>query len=385
MTWHMRDEAQRGMARADAAVAADEKQPRLLAYFAAVLAAAERACAAHGTVECRFRVRGSDVRVGFAGTALVPALTPALAHLAAGETSPGEVAAPPLTITVWDSASTGVPLPPYTGEDEAEVTRREAPESIYSVFQHGQDTLSMFDPVTHRAVLWLPDAASITYHDRGAPFRTILHWALALGGWQLLHAAAVGTDTGGVLLVGKGGSGKSTTALACLAAGMVYVSDDYVLARPTPPYAAALYSSAKLHADSLRRFPRLARRVSNPDRPADEKALLYLGTASDFAKQLRPGFPIRAILAPRVTGRTETALWPMAAAESLARLAPSTIFQLPYAGHGAFRTMAALVRQVPSYWLEAGTDLPRIPAAITALLTHLEQSRSSQEMEAERG
>lgn len=35
-------------------------------------------------------------------------------------------------------------------------------------------------------------------------------------GWQVVHAAALGTETGGVLLVGNTGAGKSTTALAML-------------------------------------------------------------------------------------------------------------------------------------------------------------------------
>ena len=33
---------------------------------------------------------------------------------------------------------------------------------------------------------------------------------------QYVHAGAVGNKNGGILLVGKGGSGKSSTALACL-------------------------------------------------------------------------------------------------------------------------------------------------------------------------
>ena len=46
---------------------------------------------------------------------------------------------------------------------------------------------------------------------------------------QVVHAASVGTKDGAVLIVGKGGSGKSTSALACLNAGMYYLGDDYTL------------------------------------------------------------------------------------------------------------------------------------------------------------
>ena len=79
----------------------------------------------------------------------------------------------------------------------------------------------------------------------------------------MLHAAAVGTADGGVLIVGRGGVGKSTTALACLAAGMKYVADDYLVVQLDPePRAFQLYGTAKLEASQLRHFPELQNFVS---------------------------------------------------------------------------------------------------------------------------
>jgi hypothetical protein len=52
----------------------------------------------------------------------------------------------------------------------------------------------------------------------------------------------------------------------------------------------------------------------------------------------------------------------------LAALAPSTIFQLYPPKANALAEMAALVRAVPCYSLELGSDIDRIPEAIIELI-----------------
>ena len=84
--------------------------------------------------------------------------------------------------------------------------------------------------------------------------RTLFHWLMELYGRQLIHAAAVGTDIGGALIVGKGGVGKSTTSLASLAAGLRFVGDDYVIVGFDPhPTAWSLYCTAKVSPRTKRR------------------------------------------------------------------------------------------------------------------------------------
>jgi hypothetical protein len=80
------------------------------------------------------------------------------------------------------------------------------------------------------------------------------------------------------------------------------------------------------------------------------------------------GFPIRAVLVPRVAGVHDTRIVPASANAALAALAPSTIFQLHPPQRDALARMATLVRQVPCYSIELGTDLPQIPRAIAELL-----------------
>ena len=94
---------------------------------------------------------------------------------------------------------------------------------------------------------------NLPYWETAAPFRILFHWWSQSFGGQISHAAAVGRDGKGVLLAGRGGSGKSTTAICCVDAGMEYVGDDYVLLTRTPtPTAHSLYNSAKIHTAFLR-------------------------------------------------------------------------------------------------------------------------------------
>ena len=68
------------------------------------------AAAVGGTIDLAYHLGGYRACLRFAGNALVPLLTPTLAHLAADS-----VASPDFTVHVWDSTSTGTPLPLLIG------------------------------------------------------------------------------------------------------------------------------------------------------------------------------------------------------------------------------------------------------------------------------
>ena len=209
---------------------------RPAAFFQSVQDGFDRAAAAAGGATDRFySVGGLSLRLRFAGPALIPLLTPALAHLSA---EPG--GAPALTVCLWDSASTGTPPPAPPWPPENRQARGEIvgynDGRIFTAHHGGSGALSMYEAPPGRAVYWVLDAARVPYYESGAPLRTILHWWLGRRGRQVLHAGAVGAAAGGALLVGKGGSGKSTTAAACLGTTLRYAGDDYCAVRlsPTP-------------------------------------------------------------------------------------------------------------------------------------------------------
>jgi len=184
---------------------------------------------------------------------------------------------------------------------------------------------------------------------------------------QPIHAGAVGRPDGGVLIAGRNGSGKSTSTLACLHSDLRFAGDHYVLVRVDPePYVFSLYSTAKLEPHDLGRFPKLKPMVNNHGRLTSEKALIFL---HDHAPgEIVRGFPLRAILLPRVTGRRDTRLERTTPAAALMALAPTTLVHLQGASQEAFGKLARLARKLPVYTLEAGTDLSQIPVVILELL-----------------
>ena len=75
--------------------------------------------------------------------------------------------------------------------------------------------------------IWCTDAPGATLADT-ATYLTgpILGFALRRRGALALHASAVATDSGALLLVGPHGAGKSTTAAAFTARGCPLITDD---------------------------------------------------------------------------------------------------------------------------------------------------------------
>lgn len=352
---------------ADFDIPAKTAQTDPLAFFDNVHERYKKAEAAlGGSIDRFYSIAGFVVRFCFAGSALIPYITPALAHL-----TTEAVANPALTICLWDSASTNtnMPPPPWQADDYREhgVIRGFNNERFHTIFMYEATGLNMLDQERNLAIYWVKNAENIPYWETGSPLCKIFHLWMSKHKVQLAHAAAVGIPSGGVLLVGKGGSGKSTTALSCLNSKLFYISDDYCLLKSDPSSTVfSIYSTGKKNSDDLARLPFLAAIVSNHERLYKEKALYFLN--EHFPEKILPSFPLRAILIPRIANETYTTLKTASSAAGLASLAPSTIFQLPGARQEAFQIMSKIAKQVPCYYLNIGTDMTQIAEVILDLL-----------------
>ncbi len=348
--------------RQDEAAGSDGSDRAAEAYFASVEAAFRRV--ATRPVERWFSLGEYAVRLRFANDALVPAMTAALAHSAIPASSHAD-----LTVLLFDTASTGVSANrPWAAEDYLAhgSIRGYNTERFQTVYQHGVDAINVLDQRASVGVFWARDAAAIPYYERSSPLRNLLNWWMSRHGRQLVHGAAVGTRSAGALIVGAGGSGKSTSALSCLGSELLYCGDDYVLVAAEPePRVYSLYCSGKLDPFHLRRFPQLLAKVESAYVPNGEKALLF---AQRDVDRIAHSLPLRVVLAPRIAHARDTTVTPTGAAQVLRALAPSTLFQLPNSGANALRLMAKLIGGLPRYALNLGTDLEQVPRVIGALL-----------------
>ncbi len=230
----------------------------------------QMAASCGNSVSYCYSIAGQCVQLSFASPTLVAMLTPALAHLAV----PAETE-PDLTICLWESESTGILPPPVPWTQTQIDLRGEIPafsdEHILTAIQTDVNAVSILDYQRCLGVYWIDNVDSLHAYEQAAPLKVLLHWWLRAREMPLIHAAAVGTQDGAVLIVGRTGAGKSTTALACLEAGLAYISDDRCLLALTPvPQVYAIYNSAKLHGAQMARFPTSCKpwrtRISFPEK-----------------------------------------------------------------------------------------------------------------------
>lgn len=325
--------------------------------------------AAHraGLVERFYRIAGQDIVLQFAGEALIPILTPALGHLERPRFENAD-----LRVSLFDSETTQVAMPPPPwGRDAYGPNGLIAgfnTHDIQTVYNVGTSILNVMDHAEKTAVFWIRRPSSTPYWETAAPLRTILHWSMRNRSTQLVHGAAVGYETGGVLIAAKGGSGKSTSTLSCLGSDLLFAGDDYVAVDDAEiPFAHSLFQTAKLNKDNLARIGHLGLTPVNSDRLSEEEKAVYF-PGSVYPDSISRGFPLRCILVPRVTGRPDTAIRPAKQAEALLSLAPTTLCQLPGSSPDAFEKMRSLARKLPAYTLEAGLDVTQIPRVIGKFL-----------------
>ena len=336
-------------------------------FFAAVLKGFPAACATHGSNRFDFAIASRLVRVHCAGDAISPLLRP-LRHHPIWE-GPGN--APSLEIFAWEGPQGWLPpRPPWKISQQGrlgEITGLNSERFRLNYDPSG--LLCMFDQQSRRAIFWMPRGESLPWWEVASPFRVLFHWWAPLIGGQVAHAAAVGQNGEGVLLVGRSGSGKSTAAMACLDAGMLYVGDDYVLlTRNSVPRAHSLYSSGKLHTRFLGDvMPHWKPHVSLQIGP-ERKSVFLLQNCPAYACCLRSNLVIRAVVIPQISARISSRLTKRHAGAGLLALGPSTLFQLPGARHGVMTYIGEWLRELPVFTLESGTDLPSIATELSRLL-----------------
>lgn len=317
-----------------------------------------------GSSIATFRVADGALRLFSAGDEMLALLGRAFSHL------PDTSGAPPeLTVCLWDSATPGVEPPPFPhippGLPRGGVLYSSAGRQCVA-YQPGLSLMSALDLDRATAWFWCADASRLPYWEPAAPLRQILHWWFPSRGVQLLHGASVGTPQGGVLLVGRGGSGKSTCALSALASDLLYAGDDYVAVRDgSSPWVFSAYCSGKLEPGHSKLLPHLPPPSFDPDESLEEKAVFFVHER--FPDRTCQGFPLRAVLVPRITGTMRPRMVPIDVGAALRALAPSTLMQLHPASPDALARMAGLLQRVPTYLFEVG-DIDETPKAISRLL-----------------
>ena len=152
-----------------------------------------------------------------------------------------------------------------------------------------------------------------------------------------------------------------------------YAGDDYCLVAEDGTGGLDvhnLYCMAKLVAlGDLDRFPGLEGHVLNHHREPGDKVAVSL---KEFgADKLTGSFPLRAVLAPVITGGDQSSVVACSAQEAMMAIAPTTLSQLPFSGRKDLQFLGAMARRVPCYRLLLGRDIRQVPIRILDLLKSL--------------
>jgi hypothetical protein len=312
---------------------------------------------------------GQKTRIHFASKRLREAFAPALEHL----TSPAST--PESEIFFCEAKETLYQLPLFSDIDSLgpHGSIPNLPPPCSGALQPVSGVLSLYDSHNRQGFVVVRDVDALPNFELAAPLRLMLGWLAANSNFSLAHAAAIANSEGAALLVGRGGSGKSTTSLACLLNGFDFLGDDYVALTDQPlPTVWSLYRSAKVARPSLELHPTLNQFVKRgPTSEFDDKYLLDIGALS---KQINNGrgviasAPLKAIILPRVTSESQTRILPTSAMAALRALAPSTVFQQSGFGAIALERLTQLARRIPAYELLLGTD-GKAPEQIASALS----------------
>ena len=170
----------------------------------------------------------------------------------------------------------------------------------------------------------------------------------------MLHAGAVGKDGHGVLIVGHGGTGKSTLACSCLADGFEFVSDDYCLLSAAGSRTVyPIYTNVSLNPDSLASLP-----MFKPFEilPMQEEKSSF--TVSETV--IKPALSVEAIVLPQITDNSEPEITMDKSGKALVQVIFSTNKQLGCLLDTEFvRKLAHRLLGMPVYRFSLTKDLQK--------------------------
>lgn len=317
-------------------------------------------------------VAGIGIRLRIAGRRLAEEITPPFDHLRSG----APAGKPGLTIDVWDQEETGVEgIPGGTHDGEEAFSVLTASSEGRYVAEERHDRMSWLDRRAGHVVGYMGSADRLYVHERARPFQRLLSVWFNDRKIQLIHSGLVSWEGRGVLFVGMGGAGKTTSSISCLLDGFGYLGDDFLGLEETPDGSFTgygIYASCLLTPEHLTQFPDLMPHAGAANHAHEDKSFVYLSRL--FPERMEQSIAIGVLALPRVVDADETSFRPASKGEALLALAPTSVMFLPGANVRSLDKLARLVERVPCYWLELGRDINHIPDTVRRMVAAAEQT-----------
>ena len=346
-------------------------------YDAASQATARSFTNAQNTILRDISLAGLTIQLKFAGNVLLPFVLPAISHLLIDSRSTN----PDYLIEIWDSASTfsDFPVAPcsvdnieFRGEIKGLQSKRF--ESAY--FTHAR-MLSLLDHESKKGIVCLVDSSDVPAFELACPLRGIFSWILRRNNVVMLHAAAIGTDDGNILIGGNSGAGKSSTALRCLVGGLNYLGDDIcaISIDDEVPMVHSVYSSGKTLSSDLSKFPELLQSLHAHYDEDYEKEIFFFNKS--FPNNLKSAGQLNAVVIPYQNALLPIGFQPLSYAKALSVITTSTKSLLPDARNEMFHMLSLVLHHVPCYQFNLGGDPRKIASTLADFIKQLKHNHGT--------
>jgi hypothetical protein len=261
-------------------------------------------------------------------------------------------------------------LASYLGDTLGALRAHTQPSVVYSLIDKG-------DGAKERFVLYANDEG-LACSPSGSYAVASLLWHInrqaveCSTAYVIVHAGAVLTGRGAVLLPGRSGCGKSTLVTALVRAGLRYLTDEAAAIDPGSLEVQPYPRPISLGWGSRRALPELA-----PVLDADLERRYVGGEWVLDPRCLGPSIPNAAarpafIVAPQYKSGAKSDLRPMRRAEALMTLGENSFNLHDHAAAG-FKALGAVVRQCACYRLVVG-DLTEACDLVLALQSSVASS-----------
>jgi hypothetical protein len=217
-----------------------------------------------------------------------------------------------------------------------------------------------------KTILYLvKNIGCITPNEQVAPLRSVLHLWYQDSKYFMCHAAGISVGEAGVILTAKGGSGKSTSSLACIQNGLNYAGDDFLLVDSEACIAYSLYNVAKLELNQFEMFKELKPFIENLESTPKEKGQIFL--TKIFPGMICNQFKIKALLIPVFSKGKDTVVFRCSKTDAIKALVPSSIWIMRGSPASANK-MITFINKLDCFQLATGTDLIQIAEKIKGVI-----------------
>lgn len=344
--------------------------------FSRLRASHEAATGNAGLNAATLSIAGHPARMVFAGRDLLDALMHSLQGMVIDpdrefEAPSAEIA--PIVVRVWSGATSAFPCPELQvslAQHPGKVTVINA-GSVHLQYNPDGEILSCIDTESGQAFYYAGDPARLPDYEVCTPMRMLINWHCARSGALMVHAASVGMQGRGALIIGRSGAGKSTTGLQCLLHGMDYLGDDYVAlsggigaGSAGPVTVHHLYRGCKVMDDALARLPMLKPHVIMRGGASGKNVVI----ASSALGTLTPQLELVAIVRPRVAYASTSTFSPLSPIQAVTEFAGSTILQMPGTGTYMLKALTSLCARIPAFEMALGREPAEISAALRGFI-----------------